>query len=141
MGEMLQGGGNPWRGMIYGMTNRMPWSDNADPRPIWKVWDDFGMQGTEMIGYWSGNCPVKTNNDKVLATVYKNKGAALISIASWAENDVNVQLKIDWKKLGIDSSHATITAPAIKNFQQQKTFSVSDEIPVEKGKGWLLIVK
>ncbi|HEV3325646.1 MAG TPA: glycoside hydrolase domain-containing protein, partial [Puia sp.] len=31
MGEMLQGGGNPWRGMVYGMTNRMPWSDNADP--------------------------------------------------------------------------------------------------------------
>jgi hypothetical protein len=24
MGEMLQDGGNPWRGMIYGMTNRMP---------------------------------------------------------------------------------------------------------------------
>ena len=34
MGEMLQDGGNAWRGMIYGMTNRMPWSDNADPRPI-----------------------------------------------------------------------------------------------------------
>jgi len=141
MGEMLQGGGNPWRGMIYGMTNRMPWSDNADPRPIWKVWDEFGMKGTEMIGYWSDNCPVKTNNDKVLATVFKKRGAALISIASWAENDVNVQLTIDWKKLGIDPSHATITAPAIKNFQQQKIFSVSDEIPVEKGKGWLLIIK
>ncbi len=141
MGEMLQGGGNSWRGMIYGMTNRMPWSDNADPRPIWKVWDEFGMQGTEMIGYWSSNCPVKTNNDKVLATVYKKKGAALISIASWAENDVNVQLKIDWKKLGINPLHATITAPAIKNFQQQKTFSVNDALPVEKGKGWLLIIK
>ena len=23
--------------MVYGMTNRMPWSDNADPRPIWDV--------------------------------------------------------------------------------------------------------
>ena len=41
MGEMLQDGGNAWRGMIYGMTNRMPWSDNADPRPIWKQWDDL----------------------------------------------------------------------------------------------------
>ena len=68
MGEMLEKGGNPWRGMIYGMTNRMPWSDNADPRPIWKVWDDFGMQGTKMFGYWSPNCPVKTDNPDVLAT-------------------------------------------------------------------------
>jgi hypothetical protein len=141
MGEMLQGGGNPWRGMIYGMTNRMPWSDNADPRPIWKVWDDFGMQGTQMIGYWSDNCPVKTDNNDVLATVYKKKGAALISIASWAKEDTDVQLKIDWKKLGIDPAKATITAPAVKNFQPARTFQLNEKIPVEKGKGWLLIVK
>ncbi len=141
MGEMLQGGGNPWRGMIYGMTNRMPWSDNADPRPIWKVWDDFGMQGTKMIGYWVSNNPVKTTNKNVLATVYKKKGAALISIASWASEDTVVQLKINWKSLGINPSHVTITAPEIKNFQPAKTFSVNDKIIVEKNKGWLLIVK
>ncbi|TKK67968.1 hypothetical protein FC093_12180 [Ilyomonas limi] len=141
MGEMLQGGGNPWRGMIYGMTNRMPWSDNADPRPIWKVWDDFGMQGTKMLGYWSDNCPVKTSNDKVLATVYKKEGKALISIASWADSDTTVQLKIDWKALGIDASKATITAPEIKNFQQGKTFGLNDAITVAKNKGWLLIIQ
>ncbi|MFT4154832.1 glycoside hydrolase domain-containing protein [Parafilimonas sp.] len=141
MGEMLQDGGNAWRGMIYGMTNRMPWSDDADPRPIWKAWDAFGMQGAKMIGYWSSNCPVKTSNDKVLATVYKKDGKALISIASWADDDVNVQLKIDWKKLGIDASKATITAPDIKNFQPAKTFGANDDIPVQKNKGWLLVVE
>ncbi|MGH7658471.1 MAG: glycoside hydrolase domain-containing protein, partial [Gemmatimonadales bacterium] len=26
MGEMLQDGGNPWRGMVFGMTNRLPWA-------------------------------------------------------------------------------------------------------------------
>ena len=141
MGEMLQGGGNPWRGMIYGMTNRMPWSDNADPRPIWKLWDSFGMKGTQMIGYWSDNCPVKTDNENVLATVYKKKGAALISIASWADDDTGVQLIIDWKKLGINPAKATITAPEVKNFQHAHTFQLDEKIPVEKGKGWLLIVK
>jgi hypothetical protein len=141
MGEMLQDGGNPWRGMIYGMTNRMPWSDNADPRPIWKIWNDFGIKGSEMIGYWSENCPVKTSNDKVLVTVYKKNGTALISIASWADDDVKVKLNIDWKKLGIDPSKVTITAPAINNFQPAQTFSVKDELPVAKGKGWLLIIK
>ncbi|MEO8110235.1 MAG: glycoside hydrolase domain-containing protein, partial [Ginsengibacter sp.] len=141
MGEMLQGGGNPWRGMIYGMTNRMPWSDDADPRPIWKVWDDFGMQGTDMLGYWIDNNPVKTNNEKVLTTVYKKKGKALISIASWADSDVDIQLIIDWKQLGIDPAKATIVAPGIKNFQQGKQFNLNENIPVEKGKGWLLIVK
>jgi hypothetical protein len=141
MGEMLQGGGNPWRGMIYGMTNRMPWSDNADPRPIWKLWDEFGMQGTDMIGYWTDNCPVRTSNPQVLATVYKKKGAALISIASWAPATQSVQLQIDWAKLGIDSSKAVLMAPAVKNFQPAKTFSLREPVSVEPGKGWLLIVK
>jgi len=141
MGEMLQGGGNPWRGMVFGMTNRMPWSDNADPRPIWKVWDNFGMKGTKMIGYWVESNPVKTNNEKVLATIYKKKGTALISIGSWADSDTDIQLSIDWKKLGIDPSKATITAPEIKNFQHGRTFKLNEKIPVEKGKGWLLIIK
>jgi hypothetical protein len=141
MGEMLQDGGNAWRGMIYGMTNRMPWSDNADPRPIWKLWNDFGIKGSEMVGYWSENCPVKTTDSKVLATVYKKKDTALISIASWADNDVKVKLTIDWKKLGIDPAKATITIPEIKNFQTAQQFSVNAELPVAKGKGLLLLVK
>ncbi|MFT3980438.1 MAG: DUF6067 family protein [Ferruginibacter sp.] len=141
MGEMLQNGGNAWRGMIYGMTNRMPWSDGADPRPIWKVWDDFGIKGSSMIGYWSGHCPVTTSDDKVLATVYKKNGAALVSLASWAANDAEVELKIDWEQLGIDPAKATITAPEITNFQPGKTFGVGEKIKVKKNKGWLFIIR
>jgi hypothetical protein len=141
MGEMLQGGGNKWRGMVYGMTNRMPWSDGADPRPIWKAWDDFGMKGTKMIGYWVDDNPVKTDHEKVLATVYKKDGAAMVSIASWEDSDTEIQLKIDWQKLGIDPAKATITAPGIRSFQPAKTFGLNDKIPVEKAKGWLLIIK
>jgi hypothetical protein len=141
MGEMLQGGGNKWRGMVYGMTNRMPWSDGADPRPIWKAWDDFGMKGTKMIGYWVDDNPVKTDHEKVLATVYKKDGAAMVSIASWEDSDTEIQLKIDWQKLGIDPTKATITAPGIRSFQPAKTFGLNDKIPVEKAKGWLLIIK
>jgi hypothetical protein len=141
MGEMLEHGGNPWRGLVFGMTNRMPWSDNADPRPIWKAWDDFGMQGTKMIGYWSPNCPVKTNNSNIPATVYQKPGAAMISLASWAQQDTTITLDIDWQRLGIDKAHATIEAPAITNFQPPKKFTPGDPIPVEKGKGWLLLIR
>ena len=140
MGEMLEGGGNPWRGMIYGMTNRMPWTENADPRPIWKVWDEFGMQGTQMLGYWSPSCPVRTSDEKVLATVYRKPGAALVSVASWAAGDTTVRLTIDWQQLGIDPAKATITAPDMKNFQTGRTFRIDEPIPVQKGKGWLLII-
>ncbi|WP_236994923.1 glycoside hydrolase domain-containing protein [Christiangramia fulva] len=101
MGEMLQDGGNLYRGMLYGMTNRMPWSANADPRPIWKLWDEFEIQGSEMIGYWAEDCPVKTDNDQVLVTVYKKGKKVLISMASWYPEQTEVSLQINWKLLGI----------------------------------------
>jgi len=141
MGEMLQEDGNPWRGMVYGMTSRLGWSANSDPRPLWNLWGELGMQGTEMIGYWSSHCPVKTNNDKVLVTVYKKKGFALLSIASWADSTTNIQLQADWKSLGIDEQRAVITAPAIKDFQPAHVFTKDEMITVEKNKGWLLVVR
>lgn len=141
MGEMLQGGGNPWRGMIYGMTNRLPWSDNADPRPIWKAWNYFGIAGSRMIGYWVKNSPVKTSEADILATIYKKNKKAMVAIASWADNNRSVRLTIDWNQLGIDPAKAVITAPGIKNFQPARKFTINDKIPVEKGKGWLLLIE
>jgi hypothetical protein len=141
MGEMLEGGGNPWRGMVYGMTNRFPWSAEADPRALWKFWDAFGMQGTDMIGYWSAACPVKTSNEKVLATVYKKDRSALIALASWADADTTVQLNVNWDLLGIDRTKAVLMARPIDHFQPQVVFSPADGIPVTKGKGWLLIIQ
>jgi len=141
MGEMLQGGGNPWRGMVYGMTNRMPWSDHADPRPIWKAWDEFGIKGSRMIGYWVSHNPIKTNNKDVLATAYVKDKKVMIAIASWAQDDTKFKLSIDWKALGIDPAKAKLIAPEITNFQPGGQFSPNDEIPVSKGKGWLLILK
>lgn len=141
MGEMLEGGGNPWRGMVYGMTNRYPWSPEADPRNIWKAWDDFGMKGTSMIGYWSASCPVKTSDPNILATVYKKPGAVLVSIASWAESTTTVTLQIDWESLGMHPYKASITAPGIKNFQDAKSFRQSEPIVIEKNKGLIIIIK
>jgi hypothetical protein len=140
MGEMLQGGGNAWRGMIYGMTSRLPWTE-GDPRPIWKVWNEFGIVGSRMIGYWVPGCPVKTDNPDILATVYQKHGKAMVSIASWAKTDTTIHLKMDWKALGIDPARATITAPAIKDFQPVREFKPGEAIPVKKEEGWLLIIK
>lgn len=141
MGEMLQDGGNPWRGMIYGMTNRLPWSGNNDPRPIWKVWDDFGMKGTKMIGYWSENCPIKTGNAQVLATVYKKEGAALVSVASWANKDETIKLEIDWEKLGLNPTKVSLSIPAVKDFQEGNIITAQSELNIPKGKGLLIVVK
>jgi hypothetical protein len=138
MGEMLQGGGNPWRGMVYGMTSRLPWAGN--PSHLWKIWDDFGIQESEMVGYWVSSCPVKTDNKDILATAYVKKDKVLISIASWAKERVNIRLQIDWNALGLNAKKARLSAPFIKDFQGLAVFKPTDRIPVEPGKGWLFIL-
>ena len=139
MGEMLQDGGNQWRGMIYGMTSRLPY--NADPSPVWKAWDDFHIQNCNMIGYWSPRCPVTTHRNDVLATAYVADKRAMIAVASWAPDDTTVNLTFDWKTLGIDAAKARLTAPAIRDFQAAETFDPAAPIRVPKGKGWLLVLE
>jgi len=135
---MLEKGGNPWRGMVYGMTARLPWA--GDPTPVWKLMDEFGMKGSTLKGYWSVACPVTTDNPKVLATVYQKPGKALIALASWDSQPATCTLKIDWNALGIDPAKATLHAHQAKEFQPEMTFRPSDGIPVDPGKGWLLVL-
>ncbi len=139
MGEMLQDGGNPWRGMVYGMTARAPWS--GDPAPIWKVWDDFGIQNSEMTGYWVADCPVTTNNKNVKATVYIKEGKALISLGNWSKSGISVKLNINWSKLGIDKKSVKLTAPEVKDFQDAGEYAPGKSINVPGGKGLLLVLE
>jgi hypothetical protein len=138
MGEMLENGGNPWRGMLFGMTSRLPWA--GDPRPLWKAWDAFGQAGTRMKGWWLKDAPVRTDRPDVLATTFTKPGKALVALASWEKAPVDVTLSIDWKGLGLDASRARFTAPAIEGFQTAASFAPADRIRVEPGRGWLLVL-
>ncbi len=138
MGEMLQGGGNPWRGMVYGMTARL--GHSGDPRPLWKLWDEFGIENSRMEGYWVPSNPVKTGKKDVLATSYIKEGAVLVAIASWAAETENIRLAVDWSALGLDPVQAVLTAPAIENFQEAATYKIDDEIPILPGRGLLLML-
>ena len=137
--DMLEGGGNPWRGMIYGMATRH--FGNYDPSHIWNFWSSFKIEEAEMIGYWVPSCPVKTGREDVLASVYKKKDRSLVSLASWSKEPVSISLNIDWSALGQEAKTSKLRAPAIPGFQQAKTFSPADKILVEPGKGWLLILQ
>ena len=138
MGEMLQDGGNPYRGMIYGMTSRYPWSQ--DPPKLWKLWDEFGIQESRMLGYWAPSCPVHTDHPEVLATVYVKEEEALVALASWAEEDVSCRLDIDWEALGIAEQKARLIAPDVGDLQSAAVFGTDDEIPVAVGKGWYFVL-
>lgn len=139
MSEMLQGGGNKWRGMLFGMTQRLGWS--GDPRPLWKFWDDFGMQGATMHGWWEPACPVTTDSPHALATVYSRPGKALIALASWEPGKTEVKLSVDWKALGLNPGTTRLRAPAIEGYQPAAIFDAAGPIPVEPGQGWLLVAE
>ncbi|MGE5092917.1 MAG: glycoside hydrolase domain-containing protein [Bacillota bacterium] len=137
MGEMLEGGGNPWRGMVFGMTNRLPWT-GGDPRELWKAWDAFGLADSRMVGWWVASAPVKTARADVLATTYLRKNRALVAVASWAADTVAVPLTIDWRAVGIPASAARVAARAIDGFQPALELKPGEPLRIAPGKGWLL---
>lgn len=139
MSEMLQDGGNPYRGMLYGMTAREPME--SVPSQLWKVWDAFGIGDSRMMGYWVSYNPVKTNRSDILATSFVKDGRVMIALASWAKADSDVTLQIDWQQLGIDPAKAGLTAPTIAGFQEGFSLSPKNKIRVPKDKGFIFILE
>ncbi len=138
-GQMLNEGGNPWRGMLYGITNRPPWS--GDPTQLWKFWDRYAIQTKTMIGYWDQQNPVKTGNDLVKATVYKGKGESIIAVAGWGPDDIACALQVDWKALGLDPQQCRLTMPAIPGFQEERKNVALDRLTIPAGKGYLIMAQ
>ncbi len=138
MGDMLQDGGNIYRGMIYGMTGR---DRNPATPGIWQLWDEFGIDEAEMLGYWRDDCPVRTDHPDMLATVYRKRGKSLIALASWAKEEVAVRLQIDWNALGLRPERCQLIAPWVPFVQFLAQFSPDEPIPVPAGKGWLLLLE
>ncbi len=137
MSEMLDGA-NPWRGLVFGETARLGWS--GDPRAIWKVWDEFGIQGTEFIPFFAPENPVTTGRDDVLATVYRGTDRTLVAIGSWSGETREIIPEVDWKALGLDPKKVALYAPPIAGFQSEALFKPGEAIFVDPGRGWLLVL-
>ena len=137
MSEMLDGA-NPWRGMVFGETARLGWA--GDPRGLWKVWDEFGIQGTEFLPFFLTNCPVKTDHTNVLASVYRKQGRTFLALGSWAAAESEVKLSIDWQALGLAPTRAALYAPAIAGMQTQHLWQPGESIPVASKRGWFLVL-
>jgi hypothetical protein len=144
IGDMLHLGGNPWKGMVYGMAPRFGWESygiKLDPTHIWSAMDDFGIADARMVGYWDKNPVVVTSDSSVKATAYVKAQKMLISVASWAKEPRDVRLRLDLRAAGLTEDSLAINAPAILNFQPAREFKPNASIRVDPGKGWLLLVK
>ena len=140
-GDMLYRGGNRWLGMQYGMTVRYPWFTegvNCDPRPVWKIWDEFNIEDSKMLGFWE-NYPAVTSSDKdVKVTAYKKPGKALLSIGNYSDEVKEVTLNFDWEQLGLNPENITLVAPEVKDMQPASQWNINEGIRVEPRKGWLI---
>jgi hypothetical protein len=141
MGDMLHGGGNPWLGMVFGMTTRLPWSTEGvtcNPVAIWKIWDEFGIERSHMSGPWDEDPVIETDHPDVKATAYINLDRVLISVGNFSDDPHEIKLQINWEEIGIDPDAAVLTAPAIEDFQDGQQFRVTDGIMIQPRKGYLL---
>jgi len=144
MGDMLHGGGNPWLGMVFGMTTRLPWSTEGilcNPVAIWKIWDEFGIDSARMNGFWEEEALVKTGNPNVKATAYIHDEKVLISLGNFSDEIHEVKLQIDWKQLKFGPEPVLLTAPEIEDFQEALNLNLDELIQVEPRKGWLFYLE
>jgi hypothetical protein len=137
MGEMLEGGGHPYRGLLYGMTTRM--YGETDVRPIWKLMNEFGVESSEMKGYWLEKPPVITNHEKIIATAYLKSEKMLIVIASWSDKDENIRLDFDWNQFGFKSGH--LFSPEVDKLQSYEKFNLEDSITIPQNMGLFLVLE
>ena len=98
-GQMLEGGGDMYAGMLYAMNNRFGWG-YTNATKMYKLWDDFGIADSRMLGYWHSKNPVKTDNKNVLVTVYLKNSSALLCIYNFSGRAEKFKLEINNELLG-----------------------------------------
>ncbi len=139
-GQMLEGGGNPWRGMVYGITNRAGWTENS-PSEMWKFWDTHQIKDKLMVGYWEKGSPVVSKNPMIKASVFKGKDEVIIAVANWTETDQEAGLTVDWPGLGIDQAKSELSIPEIPGFQTGQAAVSLDKLTIPGKKGYLIVIK
>lgn len=139
-GDMLHMGGNKWLGMQYGMTVRYPWFTegvSCDPRPVWKIWDEFGIEDSRMIGFWEDEPLVTTSDPEVKVTSYlKKDGSLLISVGNYSGKEKRVKLIFNTDRY----DGCKLVAPEIEDFQDAAEWNMKDVISIASKQGLLLLV-
>jgi len=143
-GELLLPDASVARGMVYGVSQRYGWMplDQVDPSGLWRWWDEFGIAGARMLGYWDPACPVRVSHPQVKATAYVRHGQRVaIALASWAATEVTVALALDWEVVGLSPRTARARIPAIEFFQAGAATVSLEAVTVAPDKGWLIVIE
>jgi hypothetical protein len=94
--------------------------DAFDPRDIWALQASFGVNASQMVGWWAeleegkAALPVQSSAADVKVTTYVRKGhSALIVVANFGTMAVSVTLTFNWGVLGLTSAGSTLRAPVL----------------------------
>lgn len=133
MSEMMDTG-NQYRGLLFGMTNRLGWETNeGSPENVWKIFDEYNLSDAELIGWWDDKNIVKLSNSKVLASEYIVKDKIYIVLANFSDEDVETDIYLN----GL--SDYSLYAPEIHNFQSESI--INNKIIICGGKGLFLVAE
>lgn len=140
MSEMLEDGGNPYLGAVFGTTDRH--SYGPTPAYIWKLWKEFDIENAQMLGFWDENAPVTTSDPEVKTTAFIHKGKkALISVGNFSKEEKSVYLTFDWKTFKLNPQKVSIKAPEVKDFQSAQSFRLDQPLKIKAKEGYMLIVE
>lgn len=134
-GEMLQDNGNPYRGMLFGITARYPQGGEALVE-LWRFIKEYKLEETEFWGFWNDKTPVKSDTEDIYCTLYKSDDRNIIAVASW--NDVDCEVNLSFE--GIDINDYNIYIPEIKHFQEYKKLDRLN-LTVESKKGRIIVLE
>ncbi len=132
MSEMMDTG-NEYRGLTFGMTNRLGWETNeSDPLDVWEIFDDYNLGEAELIGWWDDRNDVVLSNYAVRATEYILKDKKYVAVANFSsdEQETEIYMKGD--------ERYSFYAPDIERFQRGQT--VCGSVKLKGGEGLFLIV-
>jgi hypothetical protein len=139
--QMLNKGGNIWRGMNYGITDRLGWFRAKSPEYMWKFWDLHQIEKKDMIGFWDKTNPIRSENPATQATIYKSHDEVLISVANYTDKLQRTHFKIDWNALSMLPDEVTTEIPEITEFQDKKSVNLKNDLDIEAGKGYMIVIR
>ncbi|MBS1606278.1 MAG: hypothetical protein JST42_26705 [Bacteroidetes bacterium] len=139
--QMLNKGGNAWRGMVFGITDRFGWYRSITPEYIWKFWDEYDFRHRRLIGFWDKDNPVRTDNPNAVASIFQGASGTIIAVANWTDTVQTCRIEINWKKLGLDPHAVTATIPYLKDFQEQQAVDLGKPLELPPARGYMIVLK
>lgn len=93
------------------------WSSGVTPdsetaiwrSPVWKAWDNFGIETAEFIPYWQNSPLVTSSNPDVVVSFHRKAGSILVAAATAKRQQPTAVITIDMAALGLDPKLLKIT--------------------------------